>query len=365
MADMLDYLSWRGDILFSQLGVNEVDALLFSSFAYLPYDGVIPENLQIVVPLETAAKVLLEQPPTGDVRMERNLTLLKAAVETDRFRQVGVTFYRNVFDPEEETQFAAVTFLCDDGTAVLAFRGTDDSLIGWKEDFNMSFQRSVPAQRLAQEYVQRFAAYACATMHLVGHSKGGNLAVYAGAKCGELVQERVLDVYNFDGPGFTKWMLEEPGYRKIVPRVKTFVPQFSVFGMMLEREEEYRVILSNASGINQHEPYSWQVCGRSFVPGKELTEGSRFLDRTLTAWLVGLSNEERGEFFDGIFGLLMQENANQAKDVLRPQNILAALKSITLEEDKRRMLGSVLQELVETARSVKTTLEEEQGLKTL
>ena len=350
---MLDYIAWRGDILFSQLGMNEVDGLILSTLSYMDFGGVVTEDLQVVVPLETAARVVLDSPdPRSRCRHEKDLALLRAAAESDRFGQMGMTFYRSVFDAAEETQFAAVTFLPDDGTAVLVFRGTDNTLVGWKEDFNMSFQRSIPAQRLAQEYVQRFAAAYPGRMHLAGHSKGGNLAVYAGAKCGQLVQHRVVDVFNFDGPGFGGWMLEEPGYQQIVPRIRTFLPQFSVFGMMLERMENYRVIMSNAVGLLQHEPYTWQVLGRGFVPGNELTESSLLLDRTLSTWLEGLSNEERSEFFDGLFSLLMQENASHPVDVLRPQNVLAALKSIHLEDGKRRMLTAKMQDLVETAKSI-------------
>ena len=352
MADMLDYLSWRGDILFSQLGVNDVDALIFSELAYIRLDGIVSEDLQLKASLRTVAKMILSLPdPMNCCRTEKDLILLEKVAESDRFSRVHITFYRSIFVPQEETQFAAVTFLLEDGSAFLAFRGTDSTLVGWKEDFNMSFQKSVPAQRLAQEYVQRFAAFHARPMRLGGHSKGGNLAVYAGARCGQLVQDRVLEVYNFDGPGFMEEMLADAGYLRIISKVKTLLPQFSVFGMMLEREENHRVILSNAVGLLQHEPYSWQVAGKEFVSGQELSEGSRFLDRTLTTWLAGLTNAERSEFFDGIFGLMMQENASHPKDVLRPQNILAALKTIRLEEGKRRMMGTVLQELMESAKA--------------
>lgn len=353
MANILDYIAWRGDILFSQLDVNDVDALIFSELSYIRYEGIVSDDMRVSAPLGTVVKAILALPePMERCRVERDLELLKAVADSDRFSRVGITFYRSVFVPEEETQFSAVTFLLEDNTAFLAFRGTDSTLVGWKEDFNMSFQQSVPAQRLAQEYVQRFAAFSALPMRLGGHSKGGNLAVYAGAKCGELVQARITQVYNFDGPGFQEGMMTDPGYLRIVSRAKTLLPQFSVFGMLLEREEAYQVVQSDAAGIMQHEPYSWQVSGKAFVPGEALSEGSLFLDRALTTWLAGLTNTERSEFFDGIFGLLMQENASHPKDVLRPQNILAALKAIHLEEDKRRMMGAVLQELVESAKAV-------------
>ena len=353
MASILDYLAWRGDILFSQLGLNEVDAMILSELAYISYDGLVADSLQVSVPLRTVVKTILALPdPAARCHVEKDFELLQAIAESERFGTAGVTFYRNVLIPEEETQFAAITFQLEDGTAFLAFRGTDYSLVGWKEDFNMAYQKSVPAQRLAQEYVQRYAATSNLPLRLGGHSKGGNLAIYAGAKCGSLIQERILDVYNFDGPGFALEMLSNPGYMEIIPKIRTLVPQFSVIGMIMERSEKERVVQSDASGLLQHDPYSWQVMGKAFVGLESVTDGSLFLVRTLTTWLDGLSMEERSAFIDGIFDLLTQENASQAKDLLRPQNIIAVLKAIRMDEEKRRMMGTRLQELLETAKTM-------------
>ena len=324
MANMLDYLTWRGDLRFSQAALNDVDGLILSELSYIRYEGLVSENIGCGIPLRTLAKNLLELPePMGRCRTEKELELLKAAGESERFGHLEVSFYRSVFVPEEETQFAAMTFTLEDGSAFLAFRGTDDSLVGWKEDFNMAFQKNVPAQRLAQEYVQRYAAAAQGTMRLGGHSKGGNLAVYAGAKCGELVQPRITQVYNYDGPG------------------------------LLERSEEHRAIFSDATGVMQHEPFSWQVMGKDFVPMEDVTEGAYFLDRTLTAWLEGMSNQERRDFIEWIFEILMQEKVSQPKDLLRPQNLLAALRTIRAEHEKRQMSSAILQGLLESAKTAR------------
>ena len=354
MANVLDYLAWRGDIHFSQLGLNNVDALIFSVLSYIRYDGIVSEDLQLAAPLDTVVKTILSMPePVKRCLQEKDLQLLEAVANSPRYCRVKITFYRNVFDPREEIQFAAVTFLLEDGTAFLAFRGTDNTLVGWKEDFNMSYQTSIPAQRLAQEYVQRFAAATRMKFWLGGHSKGGNLAVFAGAKCGAAIQPRILEVFNFDGPGFMQTMLEEPGYQQLLPRMQTFLPQFSVFGLLLEQDGIQRAVCSDGMGIMQHDPYTWQVSGKEFVYAEDVTESSRFLDKTLTTWLEGLSNEDRGEFCDAIFGLLMLENASQPKDVLRPQNVFAALKTIRLEEAKRRKMRTVLQNLLESAKTVR------------
>ena len=354
MANILDYLTWRGDLLFSQVGFDDVDGLILSELAYINFDSLVCENTECMVPLRNLAKTLLALPtPAARCRIDKDLELLTAVAESDRFGRIGVTFYRNIFIPEEETQFAAVTFLLEDGTAFLAFRGTDSSLVGWKEDFNMSFQKNIPAQRLAQAYVQQYATMSREPLRLGGHSKGGNLAVYAGAMCGESIQSRILEIYNYDGPGFMEEMLAEPGYQAIVSKIKTIVPQFSVFGMLLERSEAHRAIYSDATGLLQHEPYSWQVLGKGFVPMEDVTENAYFLDRTLTTWLAGMSNQERSDFIEWIFGLFMQENASQAKDILRPQNLLAALRMIRTEHEKRRMTGVILQELLESAKTAR------------
>ena len=171
MEDMLDYLSWRGDILFSQLPPNPVDALIFSSLSYIRFQDIVPDSPSRRITLEDAALMLLDEPePQSRCRVKADLELLFAASRSPRFGRAGLSFYQDVFIPEEDTQFAAVTFYLEDGSAFLAFRGTDSTLVGWKEDFNMTFQESIPAQRLATEYIKVFASVSDAPMRLGGHS---------------------------------------------------------------------------------------------------------------------------------------------------------------------------------------------------
>lgn len=352
MADMFDYIRWRGDILFSQLPPNPVDMLIFSTLSYIRYGGIIPEDLHLGAPLRTAAKTILALPDADKrCRSSSDTVLLNAAAESPRFGNIRLTFYRDVFIPEEDTQFAAITYLLDDGTACIAFRGTDSTLVGWKEDFNMTFQDSIPAQRLARDYVQEFAKANRIPIRLTGHSKGGNLAVYAAAKSDTAVQARILDVYNHDGPGFTEHMMTDPGYLALIPKIRTYVPQSSVFGMLLEREEPHTIIRSKQIGLLQHDPYSWEVLGPSFVPENELTADSRFLDRTFKTWLAGMTTEERSQFFDTVFELLMIEDTNRPRDLIRPQNLRTYFKSLQTDENMRRVIASELVNLIQSARS--------------
>ena len=358
MADMLDYLAWRGDIEFTQLPVNPVDALIFSTLSYIKFEDIVPDNpLQSISLQEAAAGLFSLADPVSRTRVKKDLELLKAVAESARFDNIRMSFYRSILIPEEDTQFSAVTIFLEDGSAYIAFRGTDKTLTGWKEDFNMSFQPSVPAQHLALSYVQEFCAVHPIPIWMGGHSKGGNLAVYAAAKCGELLQKRIVEVYSQDGPGFSKEMMDDPGYQSILPKVRSYVPQSSVIGMLLEHEEPYTIIKSNQVGILQHDPYSWQVLGANFPQVEELTADSRFLDRTFRNWMSQMTNEERSQFFDTVFELLESTGAEHTGEIIHPQNVRAYLKTLKTNEYMRSVLASELIRLVGAARHAQMTPE--------
>jgi hypothetical protein len=360
MADMLDYLAWRGDIEFPQMPVNAVDALIFSTLSYIDFKDIVPDNPDQSISLQQAAEGLLSlAEPEKRTRVKKDLELLQAAAKSARFDNIKMTFYRSILIAEEDTQFAAVTIFLEDGSAYIAFRGTDSTLTGWKEDFNMSFQSSIPSQHLALEYVQEFAAAHPVPLWMGGHSKGGNLAVFAAAKCGELLQKRIVEVYNQDGPGFSEEMMQDAGYRNILPKLRSYVPQSSVIGMLLEHEEPYTIIKSNQVGIMQHDPYSWQVLGPDFLRVEELTADSRFLDRTFKHWLSQMSNEERGAFFDTVFELLESTGAEHTGEIIRPQNVRAYLKTLKSNEYMRTVLASELVRLVASARQAQSGIAEQ------
>ena len=355
MADMLDYLAWRGDIEFTQLPVNPVDALIFSTLSYIQFEDIVPDNPDQSISLKDAAAGLFSlADPVSRTRVKKDLELLKAVAESARFDNIRMTFYRSILIPEEETQFSAVTIFLEDGSAYIAFRGTDNTLTGWKEDFNMSFRSSIPAQHLALSYVQEFMAAHSIPVWMGGHSKGGNLAVFAAAKCGELLQKRIVEVYSQDGPGFSAEMMDDPGYRNILPKVRSYVPQSSVIGMLLEHEEPYTIIKSNQIGIMQHDPYSWQVLGANFLQVEELTADSRFLDRTFRSWMSQMTNEERSQFFDTVFELLESTGAEHAGEIIQPQNVRAYLKTLKTNEYMRNVLASELIRLASAARRAQT-----------
>ena len=359
MGNIFDYLTWRGDLTFTQDPPNAVDALIFSTLTYVGYGETAERPPETAASLRRCAEEFFAlENPESRVRSKKDMELLRCAAATARFGQCGLCLYRSVLLPEQETQFAAMTFLLDDGSMFLAYRGTDNSLVGWKEDFNMTFQQTSPAQRLAQEYIREAALAHTAPMRVAGHSKGGNLAVFAAARCSPTVRKRILTVYNNDGPGFTKYMIGDPGYNAIVPRIQTYIPQSSVIGMLLEHEEPFLVIRSKSVGIMQHDPYSWEVEGPHFLPVQEVTESSQFLDATIKNWFAGMTNRERNQLVEVLYGLLTTGEVENAADIFQPKNIRTYVKALSSDADMRHILSTEFQGLLEAAKKARAGMAE-------
>ena len=359
MGNIFDYLTWRGDLTFTQDPPNAVDALIFSTLTYVGYGETAERPPESAASLRRCAEEFFAlENPESRVRSKKDMELLRCAAATARFGQCGLCLYRSVLVPEQETQFAAMTFLLDDGSMFLAYRGTDNSLVGWKEDFNMTFQQTIPAQRLAQEYIREAALAHTAPMRVAGHSKGGNLAVFAAARCSPMVRKRILTVYNNDGPGFTKYMIGDPGYNAIVPRIQTYIPQSSVIGMLLEHEEPFIVIRSKSVGIMQHDPYSWEVEGPHFLPVQEVTESSQFLDATIKNWFAGMTNRERNQLVEVLYGLLTTGEVENAADIFQPKNIRTYVKALSSDADMRHILSTEFQGLLEAAKKARAGMGE-------
>ena len=350
MADLFDYLIWRGDLPMDLVPPNPVDTLILSALSYLDYDGLVPGDFLHPVPLHVVEEAFAAMPDRDErVRVKRDADLLAACAATERFGHLKLAFYRSELLPQMQSQFAALTWLLPDGTAMITYRGTDMTITGWKEDFNMSFQSSVPAQEKALWYLEAFARVHMGPIRLTGHSKGGNLAVYAAARTVPENQERILSVHNHDGPGFHSAMLREPGYREILERVRTFVPQSSVVGMLLEHEEPYTVVKSRQLSLLQHEPYSWEVQGGDFVRMEEVDDSSRFVDQTIKQWLSTTSMEERNAFVDAVYELLTLGQIDDLREVILPKNVLRYLRMLSTDEHIRSVIAREFAELFRTA----------------
>ena len=354
MASMLDYIAWRGDLSFSSSAPNEVDALIFSTLSYIPFRGSVERNPEKPVLLRQAAREFFDIPdPEGYIRTQNDLELLKAAGESQRFGNIRIAEYRKIFIKERDTQFAAVTFLLDDGSVFISFRGTDNTLVGWKEDFSMCFRREIPSQKLAKQYLQDVLMDHSGPVRVSGHSKGGNVAVYAVSQSVPVIRERILEVYNQDGPGFSEAFLEDPGYRQILPILHTQVPQSSVIGMILNRAEPIAIVKSNQSGIMQHDPFSWEVQGNRLVAVDSLSGNSIFLQLTIKNWLLGMDMETRVRMVDMLFDLLTSGDVEVTGDLFQPKNLVACVSRLRSSETIRKYLTEDLTGLFHAAKKAR------------
>ena len=311
MANILDYLAWRGDLTLGQSPFNEVDNLILAELSFIGFAGIVPPPGQgAAVPLREAAEAFFrrhsgEKLEMGVLVPEKIPPLLERAAASRRFGAMGVNCAVDCLDEQGEYQFAAVTFELGDGGIYLAFRGTDDTLVGWKEDFNMAFLDSVPGQRMAADYLRQAAEqYKRCPILAGGHSKGGNFAVYAALHCPRRVQNRLARVYNNDGPGFQRSVLGQPAYQAVRDRITTIVPQSSVVGMLLEHEERYTIVCSSQKGVFQHDGFSWEVLGPGFIHLDEITREGQYVNRVIRDFVNGMTREKREAFADALYAVL-------------------------------------------------------------
>ncbi|MBE5951879.1 MAG: DUF2974 domain-containing protein [Lachnospiraceae bacterium] len=363
MANFFDYLEWRGDLTFEEAEFNEIDSLILCWLSYVALDGIVPGECSEYASLtieETAKRFFM----THDLDRIMNSTvsftktsilLLQKLAQTNRFSGVRLTGFVNRIDYDRESQFCAMTVLVKRGLTYVVYRGTDDTLIGWKEDFNMSFLPVVPAQSMALNYLEYVANRIPGKLFVGGHSKGGNLAIYAAVRASFRIRRRILRVYNNDGPGFYDLKSLGDAYEEMVPKIKNYLPESSVIGVLLEHAGEFTVIRSNSKGFLQHDALSWEVLGPHFIELETLSSSSLLFTQVIQNWLREVSKEEREVFVDTLFGILDATNARSIDDLNAEKAKVAnmALKEIGgLDKGTKSMLAKTLAALFKEGNSV-------------
>lgn len=343
MANLFDYLDWRGDLTLEQAPFNEVDNLILAELSFVDFSGIVPA-------LETGGDIRLAEAAEqffARVQTDKSLDmgvlvpdtiplLLRKVADSRRFRDMRLSCYADVLDTEQAVQFAALTIATGDGLYYLAFRGTDDTLAGWKEDFHMACLEEVPAQRIAVEYTKAVARQCPRRrLRLGGHSKGGNLAVYSAVFVPTAVQRRIQTVWSNDGPGFHRSLLESAEYVRVAERIVSIVPKSSVVGMLLEHDEDYIVVDSSEHGLLQHDGFSWGVLGDRFIRLHDVSRQSRMNDRVLKSWVRDMPLEQREKFVEGLFGVLSASGAVTLTD-LKEESLKAAGAMIRAMKDMEK-----------------------------
>ena len=320
MADFFDYLNWRGDLSFETVPFNKIDALLLAHVTYSIFDGVVPESFSEKKTFAEVARDFTRTPDYEDrinigfLINKRTAELMFKCAECERYRNVQLCGFRNIFSEEKTEQFAAVTYIVD-GKPVIALRGTDDSIVGWKEDFNIAWQEQIPAQKDALEYVKEAAAVFKGNIVLTGHSKGGNLVINTAVKCSKTLQKRIKEIYNFDGPGFSKDFYEQEAYKIVENRIFSFYPGFSVVGMIFHHPKNFEIVKSDGFAFWQHDSMSWQIMGSNFINEAGFSQESKLFHKAFNEWIDKLDVSQRQNFVNTLFGILEASGAKTNSDI--------------------------------------------------
>ena len=385
---ILNYVDLRGDLLTTQFPYNEIDALIFSELAYVNLDHIIEPLHQ--PPLCWSIKNMSKETNHYLIRNFKKfrfpvMNFLKKWLPVPVIKTFVFLDYVNDVNKELVKQFSALALLLEDGRIVIAFRGTDDSLIGWHEDFLMLCEKTVPAQESSVHFVEHIAKLSIPSslladlknpfidaslwqrfkkhfqyqkqrpLWLVGHSKGGNLAIYAACFCQTSIQKRIFQVDNFDGPGFHDEILKSSAYRQMLPYIHSYIPHYSFFGIVLGHEENYTVVKSHETGMMQHNAFSWQLQAHHFEVDELSYESVQFAIKVIL-FLEKLSLEEKHQFVEAMFSLFDRLNIYNFSDLshISYKHIMSAIKEITLLKPKtRNMLLEVLHMLWLEAKKIK------------
>lgn len=308
MGNINDYLRWRGDILFSEeYPYNEIDALIFARMSYLRFNMIDFVEGDTIGIISNKMKDIANE----DFIFNGDKELITLLGKSKRFKDLVVTDYEEVVDVEVEKQFGAITIHLPNNIIYISYIGTDMSITGWKEDFNMAFLKEIPAQKDGLKYAIKVAnKYPNKKIRMGGHSKGGNVALYVALSLNTEIQNRIISVDNYDGPGFDEKMIQFKENDEIRKRITTYIPQDSIIGRLFDHNEKHRIILSGAKGIMQHDIFSWKVSGTKFIDAKEMDYSSELINKTIKQWLNECSIEERKVFIDSLFEMFSSTEAS-------------------------------------------------------
>ncbi len=347
MANVFDYIKWRGDLSFEQSPLNEIDALIFCELSYIFFDDIVPEDPEDgFVTIAEAAEIFferhagLDEISLGEWVPKEIVPLFRMAAASKRFANLPLAHFVNIIDDETVEQFSAVSFFPDDESVFVAYRGTDDSITGWREDFRMAFLTPVPAQKRAEEYLLK-ASGTAKRIYIGGHSKGGNLALWAAMNSSDEIAERIEKIFNFDGPGFLDNVWEGANYERVADKISTVIPTGSIVGLLLKYDKNYRVTKSSAKNyLYQHDALTWEVEGVEFVCDEDVAPDVKRANEMVGKWIYSMEPDDRRGFVEGFFDILCSTSAKTVTDLAENRTaVIKAFSNIEPETKQALMTG--------------------------
>ena len=349
--DYLDHVTY--DSIYDR-PFKELDVLALTELTYLPFDRIVPQGDTTNIEVRLSDATDLVDRTTDFIVTDQHLQLVDSLATSKRFKNIKLLNYVDEYDPDVQKQFAAMTYRLTMDVYLVVFRGTDDTLIGWKEDFHMTYMDHIPAQRRAASYLQHvMKEFPKGRFMVAGHSKGGNLAAYACSYLPDQLFKQVDAIYCYDSPGLNKSIIKTEGYQRIAHLIHRFVPQGSIVGMMLEVPEPATIVKSRAfGGFAQHDAFTWMVEKDGFVTLDQTSPDSQQMDQTLKQWVQEVPDSQLKKFFDTFFGLFLDAGITSINDLMNLKNF-SKIKDIfqnaqDLDPTEREMLERLAKQLIDT-----------------
>lgn len=364
MEYLIEYVKWRGDLSLKNDKFNVIDIMILTQISYLNFEKIVSSDFKESITLNQLWNIFKSESDfkkrsdLGMLLNKKTVNLLEEAALSERFKDVKVLGYVNKVDVTAEEQFSAVTYCLGKSlkNPIIIFRGTDDTIVGWKEDFNMAFLEKVPAQIDSVEYLKKVSKSIRGKITIAGHSKGGNLAIYSASYINSICKNRISDIYNFDGPGFSQKVVNSIGYKLISSKIKAIYPQKSVVGMFFQIPREFLVIKSDNDGIWQHDMMSWKVLGKQMVTVSKLDSSSIYFNKVFNSWYSNLKPEQIKKVVDTFFDILeltgASTNSELKSDILtNSKKIIKALSSVdkSVHSEIKKMFNLFLESIFDNA----------------
>jgi len=333
MANLLDYVLWRGDIKFDKDSFNAIDACIFSMLTLIDLRDVIQDDYEKIT-IKDAFKKFSSlgidlNSKLGLVISNKPKMLFELMSKSKRYKDVLLYKYVYKFDEKTPVQFAALACDISDSETVISFAPTDDSICGWMEDLNMVFG-SVESDRLAMDYVDEIISSTDSKIYVVGQSKGGQIASYIGL---EYNSEQIKKAYNFDGPGFSdeKYFKEE--YQENWKKISIYRPYQSVIGRILKSLGKVHIVKSKANIIFSHDPFEWELIGKSFEAVKNYSDGSEFMKQKIDGLIINAGSDTK-MLVDSISKWLYSTEAHTLTELSTSHKTIISLMKMSKEEKK-------------------------------
>ena len=357
MTVIFDYLDWRGDLSFQIDPANEVDCYLISKIGCPDLTDLVPADAQETALPEVvdAYRVQKGNDPLGVATPRQVLKSFYRLPSVPRFQSLMLSGFRRTNDVENTEQFSALTVRIPGGPRFVTFRGTDDNIFAWKENFHMTVMETIPAQEDALDYLRWAMDAFDGDVIVCGHSKGGNLAVYASSMLPEALQARITAVYDFDGPGFQDAFLKNEGQLRIQPKVHSLIPQNAIVGTLLSKENEPEIIDCDSFGVKAHDGFNWKVLCNRFVRTETLSPSSARFKHAMAETLSGMSQADREAFIDDFFQIMTSTGAFTLTDLTETKlgSALELVRSLGRNKEVQKLALGMISNALSDLRSRK------------